>query len=317
MLKTSFVPAQGASCYCEHHQSITSCDAVCAFSVAIATDTGAILDPIPDGDIHRFDCPEGKRGNQACWYVLHLDHRPAGAYGNWRTGISYTWRADSGLRHSRRKCAQIATAIEAAKSRRERERSDAHAKAANYAQRLWDDARPATANHSYLARKKIPALCLRQLGDCLLIPLRTVEGELVNIQRIYPDGSKRFLRGGRVTGAFALFGRELPREGELYIAEGWATAATIATTLRLPVIAAMNAANLAPVARIIRAARPRLELTIAADDDHRTPGNPGMSKAIETARLVKAGATWPTTCRHTDCCCTDFNDVANCERVPK
>ena len=316
MKKTS-APAHGAS-KCKEPRSITTTgDPVSAYSEAIARDTGATLNPIPDGKIHRFDCPEGRRGNQACWYVLHLDLWAAGAYGNWRTGVTYTWRADRGRKHSREERTQIAAAIEAAKSRRERERSNAHAKAARSAQRLWSDAQPATVDHPYLARKQIPALCLRQVGSSLLVPLWDMAGELVNIQRIHPDGTKRFLRGGRITGALALFARELPREGELYIAEGWATAATVATTLCLPVVAAMNAGNLAPVAQAIRAARPELALTIAADDDHRTPGNPGMTKAAEAARLVQAGTTWPTTCRQADCCCTDFNDVAKCERVSR
>ena len=295
----------------------TTGDSVRAFAAAIAQDIGATVDPVADGKLHRIDCPEGKRGNRACWYVLYLDRWPAGTYGNWRTGITYTWRADHNREHDREQGARIAAAIDAARRQREREQAEAQDYAARRAQRLWSDAKPATADHPYLARKRIPGLCLRQHGDCLLVPLRTVAGELVNIQRIHPDGTKRFLKGGRIAGCFALFGRELPEDGELYLAEGWATAATIATTLRLPVVTAMNAGNLAPVAQAIRAARPGLALTLAADDDHRTPGNPGITKAAEAARLVQGAMTWPTTCRQEGCGCTDFNDVANCGRAPR
>ncbi|GAB3319273.1 toprim domain-containing protein [Haliea atlantica] len=293
----------------------TTGDPVRAFVAAIAQDTGATVDPIADGKFHRFDCPEGKRGNRACWYVLHPDGW--GAYGNWRTGIAYPWRADRSRDHDREQGARIAAAIDAARRQREREQAQAQENAARRAQRLWSDAKPATTDHPYLTRKRIPALCLRQHGDCLLVPLRTVAGELVNVQRIHPDGTKRFLKGGRITGTFALFGRELPEEGELYIAEGWATAATIATTLRRPVVAAMNAGNLAAAAQAIRAARPGLALTLAADDDHGTPGNPGITKAAEAARLVQGAMTWPTTCRQEGCTCTDFNDTANCGRAPQ
>lgn len=317
MMKGTSAPAQGASQYSAPRDFTTTGDPVRAFAAAIAQDTGAIVDPIGDGKIHRFDFPEGKRGNRACWYVLHLDGRPAGAYGNWRTGITYTWRADRSRDHDQEQGARIAAAIDAARRQREREQAQAQDNAARRAQRLWSDAKPATVDHPYLARKRIPALLLRQHGDCLLVPLRTVAGELVNVQRIHPDGTKRFLKGGRIVGTFALFGRELPEEGELYIAEGWATAATIATALRLPVVAAMNAGNLAPVAQAIRAARPGLALTLAADDDHRTPGNPGITKAAEAARLVQGAMTWPTTCRGAGCTCTDFNDVANCGRAPQ
>ncbi len=316
-MKEASAPAQGASKYNAPDNFTTAGDPIRTFAAAIAQDTGATVDPIGDGQLHRFDCPEGKRGNRACWYVLHLDRWPAGAYGNWRTGITDTWRADHNREHDREQGARIAAAIDAARRQREREQAQAQDNAARRAQRLWSDAKPATAGHPYLARKRIPALCLRQHGDCLLIPLRTVADELVNVQRIHPDGTKRFLKGGRIVGAFALFGCELPEEGELYIAEGWATAATIATTLRLPVVAAMNAGNLAPVAQAIRAARPGLALTLAADDDHGTPGNPGMTKAAEAARLVQGAMTWPTTCRQEGCGCTDFNDVANCGRAPR
>jgi len=287
------------------------------FADAVYQNTGAVVDPIPDGKLHRFNDPEGKRNNLACWYVLHLDGHPAGAIGNWRTGYQCTWRQNSRRQLDPAERARIEVLVQAARAQRERECIEAHRKAAERACALWRDARPATIDHPYLVSKQIPALCLRQCGDVLLVPLRTVAGELVNIQRIHPDGSKRFLKGGRITGTFALFGRELPEVGELYIAEGWATAATIASTLRQPVVAAMNAGNLKAVAQAVREARPRLALVVAADNDHRTPGNPGITKGAEAARLVQGAMTWPTTCREADCSCTDYNDTANCGRAPQ
>ena len=139
----------------------------------------------------------------------------------------------------------------------------------------------------------------------------------MNIQYIYPDSKKRFLRGGRITGGFALFGQSLPDVDELYICEGWATAATIVNTLKIPVVAAMNAGNLQSVAETIRAARPRLALVIAADNDHKTPGNPGITKGSKAARSVQGALTWPSCCMAPDCNCTDFNDIAHCGRAPR
>src|SRR5688500_13268588 len=50
-----------------------------------------------DGKLHR--CPSnGKRGDDAGWYVFHADGIPAGAFGDWRSGVSETWRADIGRR---------------------------------------------------------------------------------------------------------------------------------------------------------------------------------------------------------------------------
>ena len=49
----------------------------------------------PDGKLRRFD-GNGKRGDDSGWYVLHGDAVPAGCFGDWRTGLSQTWRADIG-----------------------------------------------------------------------------------------------------------------------------------------------------------------------------------------------------------------------------
>jgi putative DNA primase/helicase len=287
------------------------------FADAVYRDTGATIQPIADSELHRFDDPEGRRGNLAGWYVLHLDSYPAGAYGSWRTGIQYTWRMDSDHRPDPAEQARLAAIVRTARDKRDRERTEAQAQAAIRAQALWRDAMPATVAHPYIASKRIPALGLRQAGPVLLVPLRTLGGELVNVQRIGADGSKRFLQGGRVKGCFALVGREIPQTGELYIAEGWATAATIHQSLRVPVVAALFADNLKPVALAIRNEYPRLALVVAADNDHRTEGNPGIAKGREAASAVEGALTWPTVCMAHDCCCTDFNDTAQCKRAAR
>ncbi len=50
-------------------------------------------------------------------------------------------------------------------------------------------------DHPYLIAKGVRSHSLRQRGDELLVPLYS-GGVLVNLQRIAPDGSKRFLFGG-------------------------------------------------------------------------------------------------------------------------
>ncbi|MAC34525.1 MAG: hypothetical protein CME38_13110 [Haliea sp.] len=211
-------------------------DPVHAFAAAIARDTGVNVDPTGDGELRRFDCPEGKRSNRAYWYVLlYLERWPAGVNGNWRTESPTLCEPSAAAAMTENKAPTLpppSTPHGANESvSKPRPGANARDSAARRAQRLWSDATPATSDHPYLARKRIPALCLRQHGHC-----------------------------------FALFGRELPEAGKLHIAESWATAATIATTLRLPVVAAINAGNLAPVAQAIRAAHPELSLTVVADD---------------------------------------------------
>jgi putative DNA primase/helicase len=48
-----------------------------------------------DGKLHRF-ASNGKRGDDAGWYVLYLDAIPAGCFGDWRGGSTQTWRTDIG-----------------------------------------------------------------------------------------------------------------------------------------------------------------------------------------------------------------------------
>jgi len=47
---------------------------------------GFDVDPVSDGEIHRFKGPEDKKLNG--WYVLHGNH---GAFGNWKTSLTVPW----------------------------------------------------------------------------------------------------------------------------------------------------------------------------------------------------------------------------------
>ena len=47
-----------------------------------------------DGAIHRFN-PSGRGSDKPAWYMLHMDGIPAGAYGDWRSGLQSTWCAKS------------------------------------------------------------------------------------------------------------------------------------------------------------------------------------------------------------------------------
>jgi hypothetical protein len=79
----------------------------------------------------------------------------------------------------------------------------------------------------------------------------------------------------------------------LYICEGCATAATIYEATGDGAAVAFDAGNLLPVAEAIRNAHPELEIVIAADNDQWTDGNPGVDKAMATARAVNAKIAIP------------------------
>lgn len=206
--------------------------------------------------------------------------------------------AESGTSEAQRQ--RLAAARRDAEQRQQREASEREQRqqaAANLARTLWHKSRPADPAHPYLAAKRIPATGIRQRYGVLLVPLHSLDGALVNLQRIYPDGSKRFLSGGQVTGTFCPLGRIEPGM-RLFICEGWATGVTLLEHYgAAAVVCAMNAGNLRPVAVGLRRKHGGLaDLTIAADDDRRTDGNPGQAAA--NAAALAAGALivapqWP------------------------
>lgn len=150
---------------------------------------------------------------------------------------------------------------------------------------------------------------LRQQGDVLLIPL-VRDGQLVNLQRIKPDGSKRFLFGGMVKGCYSPLG--IITAGQpLFIAEGWATAATIHADSGAAVAAGMNAGNLLPVGLRLKRQHPDAVLIVAGDDDRMTDGNPGKTAANNAAAALGCGLVLPPWSGAEPLELSDFNDLAN------
>lgn len=262
--------------------------------------------PVADGTIHRFRVPGDKPGTLNGWYVLHLDGIASGAFGSWKAGGSNTW--------SSRKPADpmeaelIRQRVEQAREQREADQTRRQIATASYAGTLWTEARPADPEHPYLTRKRIAPHRLRQSGDVLLVPLYA-DGYLCNLQRIAADGSKRFLSGGRVKGAYSPIGTLEPGQ-PLYVCEGWATGATIHAETGAAVACAMNAGNLKPVAQALRAKYgDAQQIIIAGDDDRMTAGNPGRTAATAAALAIGAEVAFPVWPTDAPLELSDFNDL--------
>ena len=115
------------------------------------------------------------------------------------------------------------------------------------------------------------------------------------------------LPGGRVKGCYHAIAKP---HGALVVAAGYATAASVHEATGHAVAVAFNTANLLPVCRALREKYPRLALLLAADDDHRTEGNPGLSAATEAALAVGARVVRPQFPADRPPKATDFNDLA-------
>jgi putative DNA primase/helicase len=261
--------------------------------------------PVPDGAIHRFRVPDDKPSTLNGWYVLYLDGIASGAFGSWKSGGASTWSSREPA--DQREAEQVRQRIEQARRQREAEQHQRQQQTAEWANRWWRDARRADPDQRYLMAKGVRSHGLRQRGADLLVPLY-LDGRLVNLQRIAPDGGKRFLSGGRVKGCYSPLGI-LAADHPLYLCEGWATGATIHAESGAAVACAMNAGNLLEVGQRLQRQYPDIVLIVAGDDDRQTEGNPGRTAAVKAAVALGCGLVLPQWPEDAPPNLSDFNDL--------
>lgn len=249
-------------------------------------------DIVLDGRIHRFRVVGDKAGSQNGWYVGHLIPAPAGAFGSWKAGESYTWHTSQSRKAmTPAELDEQRWQFESMRRQRAVEMARVRDEARSKAARLWGLSKPADAAHPYLVRKGVKAWGIRQLRGSLVIPVRDARGRLHTLQFIGPDGAKRFLSGGRIQACYCAIGKPADT---LLLAEGYATAATLYASTGHATACAFNAGNLVHVARALRAKFPSLRIIVCADNDTQTVGNPGFTKAWEAARAVGGCVAAPT-----------------------
>jgi putative DNA primase/helicase len=238
-----------------------------------------------EGEIIRFRALGDKPGSRNAFAVFHSRPVFQGAYGSWRTGQTFTWRERAPVGETRAQRQERRRLQEEMRVQRLAEQAAVQASARSKAQRLLKLCKPATDAHPYLQTKAVHAYGLFQLREMLAIPGRDAEGTVHTVQFIGPDGTKRFLTGGRLQGCYFAIGKP---QACIYLAEGYASAATVHEATGDAVAACFSAGNLKPVAVAIRRKFPALRLVIAADNDTQTPGNPGVRCAFEAAAAAGA-----------------------------
>ncbi len=306
------------------------------FREAIAAGIVPPAEIIPDGKLHRFSAEShGKSKNS--WYVYYDDSDlPAGAFGDWKMGISETWCGKSPKTLTTEEKRAYAKRMEAAKQARETEAERVAAECRAWCAKTWETAPPVPADHPYLVRKQIPPGELRLYrtqddAGALMVPIKALDGTIHGIQFISPDGTKKFKTGSaKVANCFRIG----TITDTIVICEGYATGASINAATGLPVLVAFDAGNLQPVAELVRSKRPNLIIIIAADNDawckitlesgeiehKRVPCNvagkrrvnTGVTKAKEAAEAVGGRVVVPQFADTTDHP-TDFNDLAYLE----
>ena len=219
-----------------------------------------------DGQLHRFDGK--KKGGKSCWYVAFCDGVPAGRFGDWSLDLESTFLADIGRDITPVELMKNSQRMAEAKKRRDEEKTKKYEAASITVEGIWSNCSAADDAHPYLQKKGISANGARITGDGrLVVPLYSPNGDISSLQYISHEGSKQYHKGGAVGGKFWQVGA-IDDDGPLFIAEGFATAATINKATNSPCVVAYSASNLVPVTEAMREKYGvGKELIIVADND--------------------------------------------------
>jgi len=222
---------------------------------------------------------------------------------DWRTGEKHYWFANRNAL-SPSEYAQRKEALEALRTAQKAKQESAYAEASRFAQKWFEEAMEARSSHPYLLKKKVKAHGIKQVDSKLLIPIYSVLGDMQSIQSIDAYGNKQFLKGGKVSGGCHFIG-EIVNGKPIYIAEGYATAASVYEDTKCLTIVAFNAANLINVATDLRAQLTNAEIVIAGDADP-----VGQKYAEKAAKAVNGVTLIPTFGSNPDEY-SDWNDYFN------
>ena len=223
-----------------------------------------------DGKIHRFK--SGTKGTPGIdkpgWYLVFGDGIPAGRFGCWRSGIEVTWRADVGRKLTQAEEMSHARRLSESKAMRDVALERQHQLASDTVEKIWTGAQAALPDHPYLAKKGIGVHGARATGDGrLVVPLYDPDGTISSLQYIDHQGGKLYHPGGQTGSKFWQIGT-MDEPGTIYVAEGFATAATIHETTNRPVVVAYSASNLVPVTGTLREMHGATQdIVIVADND--------------------------------------------------
>ena len=175
---------------------------------------------IADGTLQRFDID--KHNDKAGWYVLHSGQFFGGMFGNWKTGDQIKWCSVSTIDMNDHDAAEYQRIITEAGKQRKKEKKRLQKQTQKIAQQILEKATP-TTTHSYIKNKNVKSYGLKQHGNNLIVPAYDADGTLWTLQKIKPDGKKKFLFGGKIKGC----SYTIPGNEKIYLCEGYATGATI------------------------------------------------------------------------------------------
>lgn len=262
----------------------------------------SVREIIQDGKYHRFDIK--KKGDSAGYYALNQDG--LGVFGNWKTGEQYKYRSGQSEKMTEQERAEAASRYREQSKKHKEETENRYVAAAVEASKIWNESKPAPSDHWYLVKKGIEPHDTRvDASGALIVPIDE-ERKLVNIQRI-TRSKKLFHPGAKKRGCYSkIYGER----DVVFLAEGFATAASINEATGKMCVIALDAGNLVPVAKMMREKfGVDQRIIIAADNDCQNEVNTGVQKATEAAEAICCEVRFPTFPEGSQF--TDWNDYAS------
>lgn len=255
-------------------------------------------EPVLDNTIHRVR-HRGSKDKRGWYSGVILNGKVYCTYGTWDEGVPHKY-TDNGV-DSETANEQWAFLAEL----KRREVKAEQARAAKKAQKIYAEAVPCPSDYPYIVKKGVvPVAGLKfekEIG-AILVPMYSTDGEITSLQRIFADGEKRFLSGGRKKGCcFPIQGNTR----KVCVCEGLATGINIHMATGYKVLVAFDAGNLGEVVRAAVEMFFDSEITICADNDHTKTDNTGLIKGRECAEKYHLALRYPK-----DIQGTDFNDLA-------
>ena len=274
-----------------------------------------------DGKVHRFKKDKDDKRKSA-WYIGFQNFFPKSSevfyvfeVGDWRNNEQFQISTLEGKAIGKEEKKLIKDNQAKARKQKDYEREKNAKDCAKKSKEMWPKLSE-EGSSSYLKRKLIPELYGVRVGtanlngvpkqNVLFVPMYGKGDKLKGFQRIYPDGSKKVSYGIDPKGAYFVFGENPANGEEVYVCEGFATAASVYQATGKPTVCAFFANNLAAVCLIFNENN---EVVLCADDDQFTPPEKGGNAGRKASEKCPASAIVFPEFKNLDDKPTDFNDL--------
>ena len=220
------------------------------------------------------------------FYALHIENGCAwGMFGHWVDHPEpIPWSSKGSKPVDPENAAKFKREIAAARQQRTIDLAESQAAAAQQARADLAKLKDTDAEHPYLIAKHIKPHGVKETPDGRLVVSVSIDEKISSLHYIAEDGEKLFLKGGKTKGGYYRLGGK--PNGTIYIAEGFATGASVREATKETVFVAFACGNLKAVAEWAHKKYPNDKIVVVADNDLETLGNPGVTHAQAAAAAV-------------------------------